>query len=64
MSYLTQLYINMEDSKQARCREHDKMASGYPKGICPSCGSDEGLNEDGIPCGYCKKGIALDWGEE
>ena len=57
MSYLTQSEINQEEWERTR---YDVRENGYTEGVCVCCGSDEGLNEDGIPCGYCRKGRELD----
>ena len=55
MSWLTQLEINQRDSEM----RDDIIPTGCPDGYCVCCQSNEGLNEDGIPCGYCDKGIEL-----
>ena len=60
MSFLTQSKINQREDWFASIRLDTEMLSRYPSGICAYCGGDDGLNEDGVPCGYCRKGRELD----
>jgi hypothetical protein len=53
---LTQFEINSRDSDRAR-NERIERAGEYASGFCSCCGSDDGLDEDGNPCGWCAEGI-------
>lgn len=54
----TQLEINSRDSDIIRWKRIERMGE-YASGFCSCCGSNNGLDEDGNPCGYCPEGIRL-----
>ena len=54
MNYLPGIE-RVEQERTDRVQREGEYASGY----CSCCGSDVGLDEDGLACGYCQAGREL-----